>query len=71
MVVNTSSLDEPHRFAPSVHSGIESKIPWFDIMDDLPRTRSSDSRVLQEAWSSVGLPEPDSWGPLAKPIEVV
>ena len=70
LVVHTSSLDQPENFAPSVHSGIESKLPWFDILDDLPRTRSADSRVLQEAWSSVGLPDPKSWGPLAKPPEI-
>ncbi|WP_170787772.1 GFA family protein [Ruegeria lacuscaerulensis] len=70
LVLHTSSLDQPENFAPSVHSGIESKMPWFDILDDLPRTRSSDSRVLQEAWSSVGLPDPETWGPLAKPPEV-
>jgi hypothetical protein len=70
LVVHTSSLDEPENFAPSVHSGIESKISWFDILDDLPRTRSADSKVLQEAWASVGLPDPESWGPLARPPEV-
>jgi len=70
LVLHTSSLDQPESFAPSVHSGIESKLPWFDILDDLPRTRSADSRVLQEAWSSVGLPDPKTWGPLAKPSDV-
>lgn len=70
LVIHTSSLDQPENFAPSVHSGIESKLPWFDILDDLPRTRSADSRVLQEAWSSVGLPDPETWGPLAKVPEV-
>ena len=66
LVLHTSSLDQPENYAPSIHSGIESKMPWFDILDDLPRTRSAESRVLQEAWSSVGLPDPKSWGPLAK-----
>ncbi|CUH49252.1 GFA family protein [Ruegeria atlantica] len=69
LVMHTSSLDNPENFAPSVHSGIESKMPWFDILDDLPRTRSADSKVLLEAWSSVGLPDPETWGPLAKPPE--
>ena len=70
LVLHTSSLDQPENFAPSIHSGIESKMPWFDILDDLPRTRSADSRVLQEAWSSVGLPDPENWGPLARKPEV-
>jgi hypothetical protein len=42
-------------------------MPWFDVLDDLPRTHSGESRVLQEAWSSVGLPDPDTWGPHASP----
>ncbi len=70
LVLHTSSLDHPENFAPSVHSGMESKLPWFDILDDLPRTRSADSRVLQKAWSSVGLPDPETWGPLAEPPDV-
>lgn len=70
LVLHTSSLDQPENYAPSIHSGIESKMPWFDILDDLPRTRSAESRVLQEAWSSVGLPDPETWGPSAKPPDV-
>jgi adenylate cyclase len=70
LVLHTSSLDKPESYAPSVHSGIENKMPWFDILDDLPRTRSAESRVLQEAWSSVGLPDPETWGPLATPPEI-
>lgn len=70
LVLHTSSLDQPENFAPLIHSGIESKMPWFDILDDLPRTRSAESKVLQEAWSSVGLPDPETWGPLAKTPDV-
>ncbi len=70
LVVFTSSLDEPQGHAPAAHSGIESKMPWIDILDDLPRTRTANSRVLQEAWTSVGMPDPKSWGPMAKPPDV-
>ncbi len=70
LVIFTANLDEPKRHAPAAHSGMESKMPWIEILDDLPRTRTAESRVLQEAWSSVGLPDPKSWGPLAKPPEV-
>ena len=28
------------------------------------------SRVLQKAWSSVGVPDPSNWGPMVKPPEV-
>lgn len=67
LVVFTANLDEPQNFPPAVHGGIESRMPWLEILDDLPRTTCSDSRVLQEAWSSVGLPDPKTWGPGARP----
>ncbi|WP_170474466.1 GFA family protein [Ruegeria arenilitoris] len=70
IVVFTPSLDRPTGLAPAAHNGIESQMPWIDILDDLPRTQSSESRVLQEAWSSVGLPDPATWGPMAKPPKV-
>lgn len=70
LVVFTASLDDPENHAPAAHSGIESQLPWIDIMDDLPRTRTHESRVLVEAWTSVGLPDPDAWGPQARPPKV-
>lgn len=70
LVVFTGSLDQPTGNAPAAHSGIESQMPWLEILDDLPRTKTADSRVLQQAWSSVGLPDPETWGPLAKPPDV-
>lgn len=66
LVIFTTSLDNPQDYAPAAHNGMESRVSWFDILDDLPRTRSDESRVLQEAWSSVGLPDPSTWGPGAK-----
>jgi adenylate cyclase len=70
LVMFTPTLDDPKKYAPAAHSGMESKMPWIEILDDLPRTRTAESRVLQEAWSSVGLPDPKSWGPLSKTPEV-
>ena len=70
LVVFTASLDAPQDHAPLAHSGVESQMPWIDILDDLPRTRCAESRVLQEAWSSVGLPDPETWGPNAVPPDV-
>lgn len=66
LVFFTSSLDEPQAHAPVAHSGMESRMPWLEILDDLPRTQCADSRSLQAAWSSVGLPDPETWGPLAE-----
>lgn len=70
LVIFTTSLDNPEDFAPAAHNGMESRVPWFDILDDLPRTRSEASRVLQEAWSSAGLPDPATWGPYAKAQDI-
>ncbi len=67
IVLFTPSLDHPENYAPVAHSGVETKMPWLEIFDDLPRTETRDSRVLQQAWSSVGLPDPDEWGPMVKP----
>ncbi len=67
LVIFTPALEEAAQQAPGTHSGVESQMPWIDILDDLPRTRTAESRVLQEAWASVGLPDPGSWGPGARP----
>jgi len=67
LVFHTTSLDAPQDFSPNVHGGVESQLPWIDILDDMPRTKCAESRSLQHAWSSVGLPDPDDWGPGAKP----
>lgn len=71
LVVFTANLDKPQDYAPAVHGGIESRMPWLEILDDLPRTTCAESRVLQEAWSSVGLSDPQTWGPGTKPPEVL
>lgn len=53
--VKTASLDHPEDFAPTWHLGIESKMPWLEIQDDLPRVRCTDSPELQERWKAVGV----------------
>ena len=35
--VNISTLDDPTAVHPAVHMCIESRLPWFEIADDLPR----------------------------------
>jgi len=40
--VTIGSLDQPGRFPPAVHWGIESQVPWLHIDDDLPRHRTED-----------------------------
>jgi len=46
--VTLGSLDQPERFPPSVHWGIESQVPWLHIDDDLPRHRTEDDPEFQE-----------------------
>lgn len=53
--IKTASLDHPEEFAPTWHLGIESKMPWFDIRDELPRVRCSDSPELLKRWEAVGV----------------
>ena len=54
IMVFTASLDEPEKFPPTYHLGIESAMPWLDIHDDFPRTMCKDSPSLIEAYRSVG-----------------
>jgi adenylate cyclase len=59
--IKTATLDNPEDFAPTCHLGIESQLPWLDIHDDLPRTRSEDSPELRKRWDAVGAPNPADW----------
>ena len=71
LVIMSGTLDHLEDYAPLAHSGVESQAPWLEILDELPRTACAEPRVLQEAWRSVGLPEPGTWGPMACPQNVL
>ena len=58
IVVWTASLDNPEPNAPTWHLGVESQMPWLNIDDDLPRTRTADAPDVVEAWSMFDLPVP-------------
>ncbi|MEJ2178162.1 MAG: adenylate/guanylate cyclase domain-containing protein [Gammaproteobacteria bacterium] len=53
--VHTVSLDEPQKFPPNSHTGMESCLPWHDIHDHLPRTHCEESPQLVEAWEAAGV----------------
>ena len=36
---------------PGYHFGIESRIPWFDIDDGLPRKRTDELSGMKELWA--------------------
>jgi adenylate cyclase len=57
--IHTVSLDEPQKFSPTSHTGIESQLHWHDIHDDLPRQRCDDSSQLVEEWESAGVKSTD------------
>lgn len=40
--VTTGSLDEPARARPTSQIGIESRVPWFHELADLPATATAD-----------------------------
>ena len=40
--VAVGSLDHPENVRPEVHWGTESRLPWFEVDDDLPRRRTED-----------------------------
>ena len=61
MVIATTCLENPEDYAPTWHQGVESQLPWLEIQDDLPRTRTEESPMLRRAWASMGAPEPDDW----------
>jgi hypothetical protein len=35
--INSAALDDPAPVAPRAHIWTSSRIPWFDVRDDLPR----------------------------------
>ena len=44
------SLDHPEDWPPDwEHSGIESKVAWYEIADDLPQTKTEESEYLNAA----------------------
>lgn len=54
-VVWVGSLDHPELAVPTEHLSVESRLPWFDVADNLPRKRTEDDPDLIEAWTSAGL----------------
>jgi len=37
--INVASLDDPGALPPRCHTFTDSRIPWFEVADDLPRHR--------------------------------
>ncbi|MCP5089098.1 MAG: hypothetical protein GY952_20140 [Rhodobacteraceae bacterium] len=50
-MIFTATLDHPEEYRPSYHLGVESALPWLEVIDDLPRTRCEDSPSLVQAYN--------------------
>ena len=49
------SLDQPEQVIPAGHTCVESQLPWYQLADELPRTRSEDDPDIVAAWSAAEL----------------
>jgi hypothetical protein len=47
--VALGSLDQPQRVRPQDHVWVQSRIPWFEVADDLPRFQRSSTAVPTKA----------------------
>jgi adenylate cyclase len=52
-----ATMDNPEDFPPSFHYGVESKLPWLDVNDSLPRIRTEDDPGISARWAAVGQPK--------------
>ena len=45
------TLDYPEKAVPASHVCVESQLPWYNIDDGLPRTRTEDDPELAALWA--------------------
>ena len=57
--IRLGAMDHPEDFPPTMHYGIESRIPWLDLNDELPRMSTIDDPEMQRRWRAVGRPKPE------------
>jgi len=48
------AVDDPNRWPPRAHWGVEAQVPWLVMGDGLPRRRTEDDPVFQAAQSAAG-----------------
>lgn len=61
LAILASALDHPENYPPTRHVCIESKMPWLDLNDSLPRVSSWEMPHLRRRWGAVGFPDPADW----------
>ncbi len=50
--LSVGCLDRPERVTPSGHVGVQGQLPWFQLDDGLPRSRSDECPELAAAWAA-------------------
>ena len=50
--LSAGCLDHPEKVEPSEHNCVESQLPWYQIDDGLPRTRTEDDPELTALWAA-------------------
>jgi class 3 adenylate cyclase len=55
--IRLATLDNPEDFPPTCHFGVESRLPWLNIDDELPRIRTEDDALLAGCWTAIGQPK--------------
>jgi hypothetical protein len=51
------SLDDSTEVEPSRHIFVETKLPWFNIDDRLPKLTQSETEAMVDAWRQERQPE--------------
>ncbi len=51
--ISVGTLDHPEDAPPTIHTCIESKVPWLHIDDDLPRLRNEEVSVTKAAKAAI------------------
>ena len=58
MDLTLGSLDEPDRFAPTSHFGVEAHVPGWIALGDRPALRADDHQPLRDRWARAGCTPP-------------
>ena len=52
LFVHIGTLDEPQKISITLHTGVESQLPWLHFNDDAPRIRCDEDTELAAAYAA-------------------
>jgi hypothetical protein len=55
--VTAGSLDDSTEVEPSVHIFVETKVPWFNVHDTLPKLAQADVEAMVDVWKQERQPD--------------